>query len=39
MKNKKNAPHEVTNESDINHSKKTIGNDLYALQNKYILSS
>ena len=36
----KKLPYEVTKESDINHAKKTVGNDLYALQKKHhILSS
>ena len=37
---KKSVSHEVTKESDINHAKKTVGNDIYALQKKHrILSS
>ena len=37
---KKTVPHEIRKERDINHAKKYIGNDLYALQKKYhILSS
>ena len=37
---KKAVPYEVTKESDVNHAKKTVGNDLYALQKKHhIISS
>ena len=37
---KESVPHEVTKEGDINNAKKTVGNDLYALQKKHhILSS
>ena len=35
VKIKKIVPHEVTKESDINHAKKTAGNDSYALQKKH----
>ena len=37
---KESVPHEVTKEGDINNAKKTVENDLYALQKKHhILSS
>ena len=40
VKIKKSLPHEVTNECDINHAKKNVGSDLYALKKKHhILSS